>query len=232
VRPARLPNSLALAVAVWLVGGATTRAEAELVWLSSGRVMSVKSHQIAGDRITLALRDGGEVTCAKTTVVRIEPDEVERPEVEADSQDREGGAKTPDLQLTLAAPAPFGDLVKAAAERHGVDPNLVHAVIRAESNYAVRARSRRGARGLMQLMPTTLRTYQVRDAYDPQSNIEAGTKYLRALLDRFPLAEALAAYNAGAAAVVRYRGIPPFPETRSYVARVLGVLGTTAVPQR
>jgi soluble lytic murein transglycosylase-like protein len=75
--------------------------------------------------------------------------------------------------------------------------------------------------GLMQLMPETARLYSVADPYDPATNIDAGTRHLRTLLDRFDLAHALAAYNAGAGAVERFRGIPPFPETRSYVARVL-----------
>jgi soluble lytic murein transglycosylase-like protein len=84
----------------------------------------------------------------------------------------------------------------------------------------------------MQLMPQTLRSYQVRNAYDPAANIEAGAKYLRTLLDRFPLAEALAAYNAGADAVVRYGGIPPFPETRAYVTRILATLDANGLAER
>ncbi len=79
----------------------------------------------------------------------------------------------------------------------------------------------------MQLMPQTLRTYRVRNAFDPAANVEAGTRHLRTLLDRFPLAQALAAYNAGADAVTRYGGIPPFPETRAYVARILATVGAT-----
>jgi soluble lytic murein transglycosylase-like protein len=81
-------------------------------------------------------------------------------------------------------------------------------------------------------MPQTLRSYQVRNAYDPAANIEAGAKYLRTLLDRFPLAEALAAYNAGADAVVRYGGIPPFPETRAYVTRILATLDANGLAER
>jgi soluble lytic murein transglycosylase-like protein len=84
----------------------------------------------------------------------------------------------------------------------------------------------------MQLMPETLRAYQVHNAYDPAANIEAGTSHLRSLLDRFPLAEALAAYNAGADAVVRYGGIPPFPETRAYVARILTTLDASGFGTR
>jgi len=114
--------------------------------------------------------------------------------------------------------------VRMPAEQ-GVDPDLVRALIKVESDYQQRARSRRGAMGLMQLMPTTARQYGVTDPYDPRSNIEAGIKHLKSLLDRFPPALALAAYNAGDAAVERFRGMPPYPETREYVARILKLVG-------
>jgi soluble lytic murein transglycosylase-like protein len=106
-----------------------------------------------------------------------------------------------------------------------VDVKLVRAVIEVESGYQERARSPKGAMGLMQLMPTTARQYAVADPYDPASNIEAGIKHLRSLLDRFPVRLALAAYNAGEAAVERFRGVPPYPETRDYIARVLQLIG-------
>jgi soluble lytic murein transglycosylase-like protein len=112
-------------------------------------------------------------------------------------------------------------MILSAARRHEVDPLLVQAVIRAESNFDPRARSRRGARGLMQLMPSTLRQYAVDNPYDPAANIDAGTRHLRGLLDRFELKGALAAYNAGRGAVHRHRGVPPFAETEAYVSRVL-----------
>jgi soluble lytic murein transglycosylase-like protein len=79
--------------------------------------------------------------------------------------------------------------------------------------------------GLMQLMPATARQYGAKDPYDPASNIQAGVRYLKTLLDRLPLHFALAAYNAGEAAVQRFRGIPPYPETRNYVSRILRLLG-------
>jgi soluble lytic murein transglycosylase-like protein len=94
-------------------------------------------------------------------------------------------------------------------------------VIQVESAYQQRARSRKGAVGLMQLMPETARQYAVADPFDPTSNIEAGIKHLKSLLERWPRELALAAYNAGEAAVTRFRGIPPYPETRAYVARIL-----------
>ncbi len=191
-------------------------ASAELVSLTTGRTMSVKSHTRVGEQIVLALRQGGEISCQASLVARIDPDEVPI----ADAATGMTGKSATQAPLD----GPFSELIRGAATRYGVDASLVHAVIRAESNYEPRARSRRGARGLMQLMPATLRAYQVHDAYDPRANIEAGTRHLRTLLDRLPLAEALAAYNAGAGAVARHGGVPPFPETRSYIARVLGAL--------
>jgi len=208
-----------VALATVVLAGAARPASAEVVLLTTGRTLSVKSHRAEDDKVTLVLRKGGELTCPASLIVRIDPDEV--PYVEE--------APAPVDTPAVARPAPtltgpYADVIRAAASRHRLDPNLVHALIRAESNYEPRARSSRGARGLMQLMPATLRAYQVRNAYDPADNVEAGTKYLRTLLDRFPLAQALAAYNAGADAVVRYGGVPPFPETRAYVTRILTTL--------
>jgi soluble lytic murein transglycosylase-like protein len=94
-------------------------------------------------------------------------------------------------------------------------------VIEVESNFEHRARSRKGAMGLMQLMPGTARQYRVANPYDPGTNIDAGTRHLRMLLDRFDVSRALAAYNAGEGAVRRFGGVPPYPETRSYVRRIL-----------
>lgn len=107
---------------------------------------------------------------------------------------------------------------------HRVDARLVRAMISVESGYQERARSRKGAMGLMQLMPATARRFNVTDPYNPQANIEGGIKYLR-VLHRFPEHLALAVYNAGEAAVERFRGIPPYAETRDYVTRVLRLVG-------
>ena len=122
----------------------------------------------------------------------------------------------------------YAPIIAAAAARQGVDANLVHAVIRAESAYQPTAKSRAGACGLMQLMPATARRFGVRDIWDPAQNIRGGVAYLRFLSDHFagdiPLV--LAAYNAGEGAVAKYGNrIPPYRETRNYVKRVLGYLG-------
>ncbi len=120
--------------------------------------------------------------------------------------------------------SPYADTIRQVSAREGVDPVIVWAVIHVESAFQPHARSDKGAMGLMQLMPATARRYAVDDAYNPVANIEAGVKHLRALLEQYPLALALAAYNAGADAVDRFHGIPPFPETQAYVSRVLEVI--------
>jgi hypothetical protein len=113
--------------------------------------------------------------------------------------------------------------IRAVAARYGISANLIVAVIEVESQLNSRAISRRGARGLMQLMPSTAATLGVRDLFDPRENIEAGVRHLRGLMDRFDanLPVVLAAYNAGEQAVIAYRGVPPYRETREYVRQVL-----------
>jgi soluble lytic murein transglycosylase-like protein len=112
--------------------------------------------------------------------------------------------------------------VRANARATGVDPELIEAIIANESGFDPRATSRTGARGLMQLMPETAASLGVVDPYDPAQNVRGGTRYLRTLLDRFGDVElAVAAYNAGAGAVERYGGVPPYAETQNYVRNVL-----------
>ena len=102
---------------------------------------------------------------------------------------------------------------------------LVRALIQVESGYRERARSRKGAMGLMQLMPATAREYKVRNPYDPSANISAGIQHLKSLIDRWGLELALAAYNAGEGAVKKFNGVPPYRETRNYVTRILSLAG-------
>ena len=118
---------------------------------------------------------------------------------------------------------PPDEVVNSASGRYRLDPDLVNSVIKAESGFNVRAVSPKGAQGLMQLMPGTASTLGVPNAFDPQANVEGGTKYLRELLERydFDLVKALAAYNAGPQRVEQFKGVPPYYETRAYVARVV-----------
>jgi soluble lytic murein transglycosylase-like protein len=112
-------------------------------------------------------------------------------------------------------------LVAEVSARHKVDPLLVHAVIRVESNYNQFALSYRGAQGFMQLIPATARILGVQNAFDMHQNIDGGIRYLKAMMDRFGnLTHAVAAYNAGPEAVARYGGVPPYPETQNYVYMV------------
>jgi soluble lytic murein transglycosylase-like protein len=117
-------------------------------------------------------------------------------------------------------------IIKEAASRYGVSEELIAAVIEAESQFNPRAVSHRGAQGLMQLMPETAATLGVENPFSPRENIDGGVRHLRSLMDRFdnnvPLA--LAAYNAGHVAVLHYNGIPPYPQTRAYVSRILRTL--------
>ena len=122
------------------------------------------------------------------------------------------------------APTPFAAEIEAAAQKHGVDPALLKALIRQESNFNPNAVSPAGATGLTQLMPATAQGLGVTDPTNPQQAIDGGAKYLRQQLDRFggDPKMALAAYNAGPGAVARFGGVPPYAETQSYVQKVLG----------
>jgi hypothetical protein len=208
--------------------GMAVPASAEIVFLSSGKTLSVKGHRADGESIVLLLRSGGEVTCDKSLIDKIVEDEVpyEDPaKPEPAPIGTSGLAST--IDSSLLDQTPYGAIIATVSEAHGVDPMLVRALIQVESNYRPRARSNRGAMGLMQLMPSTARQYQVRNPYDPTANISAGVKHLKGLIDRMDGAVelALAAYNAGEGAVKKFKGIPPYRETRNYVSRILSIAG-------
>jgi soluble lytic murein transglycosylase-like protein len=203
-----------LAVLVLAILCGVHDARADLVFLSSGRSVSVRDVREEGSQLILTLRAGGEIRCDRSLVVRMTPDEVAYPEPAMASDVTEA--------YDVADPnVPYRDLIDRASTLHGVDARLVRAVIQVESAYQSRARSPKGAMGLMQLMPDTARRYAVENPFDPAANVEAGTRHLKSLLDRFPLNIALAAYNAGEAAVERFHGVPPYPETRAYVGRIM-----------
>jgi len=162
----------------------------------------------------------GEVICDATLITRIAPDEAPYPEPE---QIDRSVRLQPDSGADSNQNTPYAEIIDRVSAREGVDAKLVRAVIEVESGYRPRARSPKGAMGLMQLMPATARQYAVTNPYDPAANIEAGIKHLKSLLARFPPALALAAYNAGDAAVERFGGIPPYAETRNYVSRILQI---------
>lgn len=206
----------------------STWAAAEIVYLTSGRTLSVKGHVESGDSITLTLRSGGEVTCDRTLIEKIVPDEVPHPDP---VQATEAKAAIPAAERgTGIRITPYTDLIVNTAQAYGVDPILVEALVQVESNYQPRARSSKGAMGLMQLMPSVAKEYGIRNAYDPKANVQAGVQKLKALLEKYgseSVGLALAAYNAGEGAVTRFNGVPPYRETQSYVTRILELAGLT-----
>jgi soluble lytic murein transglycosylase-like protein len=220
---------LAIATCV-LVAAGSSFASAEIVFMTSGNTVSVKSHVNTGESVVLTLRSGGEVTLHKSLIEKIEADEVPHPEPAPAAQEP-AEAAPPDQPAaergSLLRDTAYAGLITAAAEAHGVDPILVQALIQVESNYKPRARSSKGAMGLMQLMPSTAREYNVRNAYDPKANINAGVQKLKALIEKWEgnIALALASYNAGEGAVSRFNGVPPYRETQKYVSKILSIAG-------
>ena len=201
---------LALLVSCLVVRPAVAPVAAELVLLTTGRTLAISGHAFEGDRVVLYLRNGGEIVCLRSLIVRIEPD----------------ATPAPPAQVVVESPPlparPFAAIIDAVSVRHGVDPALVYALIEVESAYRPAARSPKGAMGLMQLMPATAKRYALADPFDPMANIEAGTRHLRSLLDRYDddVDSALAAYNAGEGPVRKFGGVPPYPETLRYVAKI------------
>jgi soluble lytic murein transglycosylase-like protein len=195
-------KSVALLLPLGLLGAQALRAE--YVVLRSGQRLTVTSYQLNGDKYRLQMA-GGSVEIAAEEVVAIEPEEVFTP-----------------VPATPALKPPYRELVEAAAARYNVDADLIKSVIAVESNFDPKAVSPKKARGLMQLLPETAARLGVRNIEDPQENIDAGTRYLRELLEKYNnnLALALAAYNAGPERIQRYGRVPPFAETISYVRRV------------
>ncbi|SRR5581483_5539110 len=182
----------------------------EYALLANGGRLAADRHEYLGSKVRLYSGTGWSELEA-SQVKGFEEEKGGVPQAEP------GPASKPPAGGELAIP----DLVSAAAAKYGLPPGLLHSLIRAESGYRVGAVSPKGARGLMQLMPETARAFGI-DAADPQQNIDAGARYLWQLLWKYNgwLRPALAAYNAGPGAVDRYRGIPPYRETRAYVERV------------
>jgi hypothetical protein len=182
------------------------RLRAEYVVLRSGQRLSVTGYQLLDGKYRLQMA-GGSVEVPAEEVVTIEPEDVFTP----------SPPKPP-----IVAAAPYREIVEAAAARYGVDADLIASVIAVESNFDPKAISRKNARGLMQLLPETAARLGVKNIFDPQENIDAGTHYLRDLLQQYKndLVLALAAYNAGPLRVQQYGRVPPYRETISYVRRV------------
>lgn len=195
---------------------------AESAILRNGFSIRHERRRVIGD-ITRLYIDGGQ-----SSFVDIPTAEIDHFETVADIPTPAPVAAPAPRQLqpsAAIAPHPFdlNQAVKDASGTYQLDPDLVTSVIRAESGFNVRAVSPKGAQGLMQLMPQTASQLGVRNAFDPKANVDAGTRYLRELLERynFDLIKALAAYNAGPERVEQYNGVPPYYETKAYVARIV-----------
>ena len=197
----RISRLLLVALAM---AAASDAARADYFVLRSGARMNVNAYQLLGDRYRIQI-NGGTAEIAASEVVAIEPEEIFVP--------------APRMPLVQG---PYGQLIQTAAEKYAVDADLLFSVIAAESNFNPNAVSRRGARGLMQLLPSTASRLGVRDIFDPVQNIDAGTRYLRELLTLYQgdLVLTVAAYNAGPGALQKYGRVPPYRETQSYIRAI------------
>jgi len=213
-------KALVLGVALAIIALLTLSAqvEAKIVSFTDGRILKAEDAYLDGDVIVIELRGGGTMRVPATRVDRVIADEVD-----------EDTSPIPDFSdcpwawdtETIPEEMPFHDEITAAARAADLHPWLLVALVRAESNFDPSAVSRAGAAGLTQLMPATASDQGVTDVFNPAQNLDAGAGYLRAMLDRFgSLTLALAAYNAGPTTVERYKGVPPYRETRNYVRKV------------
>jgi soluble lytic murein transglycosylase-like protein len=196
----------------------------EHVTLKNGFELDCVRREAIGDRVRLYFA-GKDATRGDSNYLEVAADSVVRVETVADAPESSASPKMPSPLSVMTAPTKeeMHEMLAHAGAAHHIDEDLLASVVRAESGGQVRAVSRTGARGLMQLMPGTASAMGVDDAFKPDENIAGGTAYLDALLTRYHdnVALALAAYNAGPGAVDKYHGIPPYRETREYVARVI-----------
>ena len=199
---------------------------AELVLLVGGGFLKVDEYHREGDQMKLLLPAGGTLSLSVLRIDRIIADEIE--------DESEDDLRTALVAIDFAADhevpsTPFGELIFTVARRYAINPYLVAAMVRAESAFDPRAVSRKGAAGLLQLMPATARRFGIseEEIFDPERNLDAGVRYIRWLAERFAgdLPLVLAGYNAGEATVDRYQGVPPYTETRNYIRRVYSAIG-------
>ncbi len=207
----------------------------EHVTLKNGFAVDCVRRETVGDKVRLYLADNGSASAEDSNYLEVAADLVVRVETVADAPAPVAAVKLPPPAINLAEPnaaapntaAPTSEemheMLAHAGAKHNIDVELLASVVRAESGGQVKAVSRTGAKGLMQLMPGTASAMGVDDSFKPDENIAGGTAYLDELLTRYHdnVAWALAAYNAGPGAVDRYHGIPPYRETQEYVARVI-----------
>lgn len=206
---------LALKLGAVIVAMAVSASAAELAVLRNGFTLKHERHQVMGDttRLYMGASDSdGYVDVATDQIVSFQP-------APPDPQPKQPGAAT----QAARTPVTVDQAVAAASDSHDVDPDLINSVIHFESRGNTRAVSPKGAQGLMQLMPGTAAELGVKNSFDTAENVNGGTQYLHDLLVQYDgdLVKALAAYNAGPKAVARYHGVPPYRETRAYVANIV-----------
>jgi soluble lytic murein transglycosylase-like protein len=202
---------------------------ADLAILRNGNSIRHQRRQVVGAVTRLYLTDtaSGYIEIPTDQIERFERDTAPDPlpvKVQpAAPRNAAQAATTTALRPQAVSPVNLNEVVSGAGARHQIDPDFINSVIRAESGFNNRAVSKKGAQGLMQLMPQTASQLGVANSFDPNANVEGGTKYLRELLEKynFDVVKALAAYNAGPQRVDQYRGVPPYYETHAYIARII-----------
>lgn|SRR5215469_5407000 len=232
-----IATRIKLALALLLGTSCVTASAAEVAILRNGFTIRHEKRILIGNTTRLFLNTSDEtsfIDVPTAEIERIEPDlsppPAPDPAPAPSATPPAGVVASPARSLATANLPPaahstigVSDAVSAASDRYRLDPDLVNSVIRAESGFNPHAVSRKGAQGLMQLMPETASKLGVPNAFDPEANVDGGTRYLRELLERynFDLIKALAAYNAGTKRVEQYHGVPPYQETRHYVASIV-----------
>ena len=214
-------------------------ASASIAVFTNGRAMKIAAYKVEDDLVQFTLKTGGVVSMPLRRVDRIVDDEVVTPEVVAEVKKMAEDGVFPKRSWRYdEASKPlfktrFDKLIDEAAKHFDVDAGLVSAVIKAESDYNPREVSNKGARGLMQLMPSTAERFGVTNSFDPVANVYAGTRYLRWLLQTFEgnADLAVAAYNAGEGNVWKYNGVPPFRETLTYIRRIASRFPASHLPR-
>ena len=210
----RMLRTAALATSALLLIAGQARAE-QVFLLKTGYSLIADRHELVGNRIRLHASDGGVTELPAALIASIE----ERASSAAPA------VEVQPPQIADSSSSRIEDIVAAESATNQLHPELLYSIIAAESNFNPKALSSKGAIGLMQLMPETAADLEV-NPHDPAENVQGGAQYLRFLLNKYAgskdqLVRAIAAYNAGPAAVDRYNGIPPFAETQSFVSRVL-----------
>jgi soluble lytic murein transglycosylase-like protein len=208
------------AAAILVIAASVCASGADLAILRNGNSIRHERHQTMG-AVTRLYMSG-----SASDYIEYPTDQIERFEKDTAPDPAPVNARPVSVALqspSTVAPMNLNQVVNGAGERHKIDPDFINSVIRAESGGNSRAVSKKGAQGLMQLMPQTAAQLGVSNAFDPNANVEGGTKYLRELLEKynFDAVKTLAAYNAGPKRVDQYHGAPPYYETQAYIARII-----------